>query len=140
MLKRNFLVIIGAALMLVLYSCGGGSSPSGIAKKMLNAGKSGDAEQVEKVILQYTDSKTMRLIQLFESKLKGSNLLNNVASLNAVVNNGAKIADFSITSENKGSTSAVVATKVIFVDGKEINDVMQFVKEDGKWKIKLTNL
>jgi hypothetical protein len=140
MFKRNVLSVIGAALMLTLWGCGGGDSPSGIAKTILNAGKSGDAEQVEKVILQYTDSKTMRLIQISNGRLKGSNLLYNVASLNAVVNNGAKIADFSITGENKGSTNTVVMTKVIFVDGREISDAMQFVKEDGKWKIKLTNL
>jgi hypothetical protein len=140
MLKRNVLSVIGVALMLALWGCGGGDSPSGIAKTMLNAGKSGDAEQVEKVILQYTDSKTMRLIQLFESKLKGSNLLYDVASLNAVVNNGAKIADFSIGDEIKNNTTCTIIIKVTFVDGRESIDAMEFVKEDGKWKIKLTNL
>ena len=150
-MKKVFSKLATAAAIILLAAGCGGNSPSGIAGSILKAGKAGAHEQMIAIAAKHLDSQTLAMTKAAKGLLGGllgaetvDGLVKKGLSygLKAVVNGNKKIADYSIVEEqlSDGGRQDVVVFKVIFDDGSESTDSMNFVKENGKWKIKFINL
>jgi len=102
-----FVAVIGTTMI----ACGG-SSPSTVVKKFLDAGAKGDAKEMEK----YATQETVALLALFGSK--GEEMFKNYSQ-------------GKILSENIEGDKAVV--KIVGADGDESD--IDLIKVDGKWVI-----
>jgi hypothetical protein len=144
-MNKVFQFLSMAVIVWTAASCGG-ETPSGIAESMLKASKAGDSEKVVAIATAHLDAQTLAIKEaakgLFGGLLGGDNIDNLIKTgLKALFDNSKKIADYAILGEKRSDdgSQAVVNTKVTYKDGSETTDKMTFVKENGKWKIKLSN-
>ncbi|MDR3235250.1 MAG: DUF4878 domain-containing protein [Prevotellaceae bacterium] len=136
-MKKIFQILSVAVIVLTAASCGGGT-PSGIAKSMFKASKAGDSEKVVAIASANLNDKAWNV-----KALHGEHLFRLIikSELNVLFNSTTEIAGYSILDEKRSDDGlqAVVTTKVTYKDGSETTDKMTFVKENGKWKIKLSH-
>ena len=138
-MKKAFQILSFAVIVLTAVSCESiPTTPSGIVNSIFKVAK--ETPSLSEAFIQlHADSKTSWVI-VQGGSLMGSNLI-AVSSLNAIVNQDKKVADYSIKDKTISGDSALVTVKVKFTDGSEMTDYIPFVKErNGEWKIKLNNL
>jgi len=116
-MKNTFKILGIIALVAVIgttmIACGsGGSSPSTVVKKFLDAGVKGDAKEMEK----YATKETIALLAMFGSK--SEEMYKNYSQ-------------GKILSENIDGDKATV--KMVGSDGEESD--IDLIKVDGKWVI-----
>jgi len=113
--KVIVVAILLASIAIGMVACGGGSSPSSVARQFVTAVEKGDTKALEKL----ATPQTAGIIAMFGEKAKTS-----MAEYGKVTNATEKI---------DGNNATVTLT---FANGK--TEDITLIKDDGKWKVNVS--
>jgi hypothetical protein len=129
MCKRNVLVIIGAALMLALWGCGGGSdTPEGIITSIYTQIQKGNYKKGTRMMYRYS---------IIKSNISEKDFIKSEAERHKKIDKKkGELKSFEIVSNEVSEYGEVkVRVKSTYGNGNEDCETFRFVKRDGKWKI-----
>ena len=140
-MKKIFSFLAVATFAFFAVNCGGGSSsgggsnaPAGITKSIYSQMQKGNYVKAVEVMMNNLDSDDSldkegkaEMIKAFAEKAESS----------TEAKGGLK--SFEIMEENisEDGLTAAVSVKLVYGNGTEDTDKLNFVKEDGKWKLSM---
>lgn len=125
---KSKLAILFATVSLALVACGGGSGPGAVYTDIMNNIEKGNIEKAMASI--HIDGSAAALMG--EDKLKAM-----LTELSEDISKRGGIKKVKILSEDIDGVTGKIKAETIMGDGSSETDDINFIRIDGKWKMKL---
>ena len=121
---KSLALVVAAGL--IITGCGGGNTPSAVAKKWMDACKNFDPASAKKYVSNDFQAKYDEAIEAMEAPETKANL--------ELAKSFMKDLKFNVSDEKIDGDVATVSITVSFM-GQEDSQVVYLKKEDGTWKV-----